>query len=221
MLSRFAVGYEQVCRAILVAFIINVALLVHMLMGLVVLGLFPAIDAAYATWRTWMIDIDHSWSCKQTWLTFHHAWKDGFRSANLAGWPQALLWMLLIYDYSVVNFHDAGTMGYVSAGLLMLIIMLYGVFSMLFWVMRANFAENNRWCIRMTMQMLIVRPLCTLITVLAFIFTVLIWLTWPGVMVAFGVSLPIFMSVGCVFYFGRIPGMDVRDTDAWKSRHQA
>ena len=94
MLARFSVGYEQVCRAILTAFVINVAFIVHTVMGLVVAGLFPSIAAAYATWRTWIIGEDHWWTCKETWTVFHRAWKSEFKQANIAGWPQLLLWLL-------------------------------------------------------------------------------------------------------------------------------
>lgn len=220
-MARFAVGYEQVCRVILTAFVINVAFIVHTVMGLVVAGLFPSIAAAYSTWRTWINSADHWWTCKETWTVFHRAWKSELKQANLAGWPMLLLWLLVIYDYSVVNFHDAGPLGYLSAGVLLLVIVVYGAFSMEFWVVHANFDENIRWCVKMTLQMLLCRPLCTLLMLVCFVFTVLIWLTWPGVLMAFGLSLPVFLAAGCVYYFGRIPGLNVRDTEAWKARHPA
>ncbi|HJG41611.1 YesL family protein [Bifidobacterium pullorum] len=221
MLARFSVGYEQVCRAILTAFVINVAFIVHTVMGLVVAGLFPSVAAAYATWRTWIISEDHWWTCKETWTVFHRAWKSEFQQANIAGWPQLLLWLLLIYDYSVVNWHDAGVMGYLSSGVLLVVLVVYGAFSMLFWAIRANFDENIRWCVKMTLQMLLCRPLCTLCLLVGFLMTVMVWLTWPGVLLAFGLSLPVLVAVGCVYFFGRIPGLNVRDTEAWKARHPA
>ena len=190
-------------------------------MGLVVAGLFPSVAAAYATWRTWIISEDHWWTCKETWTVFHRAWKSEFQQANIAGWPQLLLWLLLIYDYSVVNWHDAGVMGYLSSGVLLVVLVVYGAFSMLFWAIRANFDENIRWCVKMTLQMLLCRPLCTLCLLVGFLMTVLVWLTWPGVLLAFGLSLPVLVAVGCVYFFGRIPGLNVRDTEAWKARHPA
>lgn len=220
MFARFAVGYEQVCRVILTGFIINVAFIVHTVMGLVIVGFFPSIAAAYDTWRTWIISPEHWWTCKETWTVFHRSWKAELKSANLVGWPMLLLWALVIFDYSVVNYHDAGPVGYASAGVLLLIILIYGMFSMEFWVIHANFAESNWWCVKMTLQMLLCRPLCTLVQLLAFVFTLLIWLTWSGVLVAFGLSLPILLSVGVVYYLGKIPGMDVRDTEEWKARHR-
>ena len=112
-------------------------------------------------------------------------------------------------------------MGYLSSGVLLLVLVVYGAFSMLFWAIRANFDENIRWCVKMTLQMLLCRPLCTLCLLVGFLMTVLVWLTWPGVLLAFGLSLPVLVAVGCVYFFGRIPGLNVRETEAWKIRHPA
>ena len=76
MLRSFAVGYERFCRIVLMIAVTHVAFLVHTLMGVVVIGLFPSISATYTTYRTWWLDEDHSWSIRQTWTVFHRAWKD-------------------------------------------------------------------------------------------------------------------------------------------------
>lgn len=220
-MARFAVGYERVCRAIMTAFIIHVAFIVHTLMGLVVVGLFPAVSASFATWRTWMVAEDRWWTCKETWTIFHRAWKADLRKANLAGWPQLVLWLVVIYDYYIANWCDASTLGYATSGLLLLIIVIYGLFSLTFWTVMANFDESILWCVKMTLQMLLCRPLCTVCILVSLVFIAAAWGTWPGIFVAFGLSPLVFASSGCVYYLARIPGMNVRDTDAWKARHQA
>ena len=95
MLRSFAVGYERFCRVVLMIAVTHVAFLVHALMGVVVIGLFPSISATYTTYRTWWLDEDHSWSIRQTWTVFHRAGKDELAGATRFGWPQALLWLLL------------------------------------------------------------------------------------------------------------------------------
>ena len=59
-MTRVALTYERLCRIVLMVFVVNVAMLVHTLMGLILGGFFPSIAAAYATFRTWLIDEDQS-----------------------------------------------------------------------------------------------------------------------------------------------------------------
>lgn len=221
MMGRFAIGYERCCRAVLIAFTLNVAALVHTMLGLVVLGLFPSIGAMYGLWRTWLLKPeDRSWTVRQTWTMFHREWKSELRSANLLGWPMALLGLLVLYDYWVVNWHDAGIFGYACAGILLLLIVALGAFSMLVWTVHANFTENNRWCVRVALQMLIARPLCTLMMVVVAVLTIAIWLKWPGIAVVFGLALPSFLASICIYWFARLPGMDVRDSESYRAHHK-
>ena len=44
-MKRFAVGYEFLCRIVMMVVVANVAFLVHTLLGLVVVGFFPSIAA--------------------------------------------------------------------------------------------------------------------------------------------------------------------------------
>ena len=41
MLARFSVAYERFCRLLLTIFVVNIAMLVHTLLGAVVLGILP------------------------------------------------------------------------------------------------------------------------------------------------------------------------------------
>ena len=217
MLRSFAVGYERFCRIVLMIAVTHVAFLVHALMGVVVIGLFPSISATYTTYRTWWLDEDHSWSIRQTWTVFHRAWKDELAGANRFGGSQALLWLLLIFDYWVVNFHDAGKLGYASAGVLLIGMVFYGLFCSLSWAIRANFNESGWWIVRMTLQMVIARPLCSLFLTALVILTVCAWMTWPGLIPAFGVALPVFFIIMAVGKFGKVPGM-ARPTEDAKPR---
>ena len=220
MLGRFSIGYERVCRAILIAFTINIAAVAHTLLGLIVAGLFPSIGAMCGLWRTWLLEpSDRAWSVRETWIRFHREWKAQLKSANLLGWPMAVLWGLFLYDYWIVNWHDAGMVGYACAGILLMAIVVYGLFSMLVWVVRANFAETNRWCVRMTLQMLLARPLCSLALFAVFVLSVAMLVRWPGMLVVFGLSLPMLAGTACVYWFGRLPGMDVRESESYRRHH--
>ena len=43
------------------------------------------------------------------------------------------------------------------------------------------------------------------------ILTVLVWVQWPGILMVFGLSLPMFCTAWIVYSFGRLPGMDIHD----------
>ena len=98
-MKRFAVGYEFLCRIIMMIFVVHVAFLAHTLLGLVLVGFFPSMAATCTTYRTWLLDLkDRSWTVKQTWMTFHRAWRSELAAANRYGCPQFLDWSLLIWE---------------------------------------------------------------------------------------------------------------------------
>ena len=90
-MKRFAVGYEFLCRIVMMVVVANVAFLVHTLLGLVVVGFFPSIAATYATFRTWLLDVDdRSWSISRTWRTFHQAWLE----VEVRSWRFSRTWRI-------------------------------------------------------------------------------------------------------------------------------
>ena len=50
-MKRFAVGYEFLCRIIMMIVVVNVAFVAHTLLGLIVGGLFPSVAASFS-WQT-------------------------------------------------------------------------------------------------------------------------------------------------------------------------
>ena len=209
-MKRFAVGYEFLCRIVMMVVVANVAFLVHTLLGLVVVGFFPSIAATYATFRTWLLDVDdRSWSISRTWRTFHQAWLEELGSANLFGWPQLLIWTLLIWEYWFVQHNDLGTVGFAISGALLVINLIYGLFAFLSWAVHVNFDEKAPWVVRTSLSMVIARPLCSLMVLLLFLITVWAYYMWPGLMMVFGVAVPIFATMMAVYSWGRLPGMDV------------
>jgi uncharacterized membrane protein YesL len=213
MLSRFALSYERLCRTVVMIFVVNAAMVFHTLLGAVLVGFFPSIAAAHTCYRSWLLDEDRSWTVKHTWKTFHRAWKQELASANAFGWPLGLCWALLIFDYWVVNWHDVGGhIGIAVSGALVVLIAVFGVFTLLAWVLRSNFEEAGLWVAKTTMQMVIARPLSSLMITLLFLLNVWVWYTWPGVLVVFGLSIPAFLSSIVVYSYARLPGMDIHST---------
>lgn len=220
-MHRFAVGYEFVCRIIMMVAVVHLAFLTHMLLGLVLAGFFPSIAASCSVYRTWILDLhDRSWTVKQTWKAFHQAWKEELGPANIFGWPQFLLWVLLIWEYWLTMSNDMGTTGLVVSGLLLVLNIVYGLFVCLSWVVRSNFAQGPIWVVKTSLSMVIARPLCSLMLVLLLLITVWAYYTWPGLMVAFGLAVPIFADMMAVYSWGRIPGMDVHVLEPRESKRR-
>lgn len=210
LLSRFAVGYEQLCRVVLLAVTVNVAMLVHTLAGAVVVGFFPSLAAAYGTWRSWLLDDDRSWSVRHSWQVFHRLWRTDLAAANALGWPQAAIWAVLLYGHWLIAHNPAlrmSRLGAACAGVSIVVIVLFGLFTLLSWAVFANFDESAGWTMRVTAQMVIARPLCSLALAALVVLVAGTWQTWPGILAAFGLSVPAGAAVGCVYALGRLPGM--------------
>ena len=210
-MKRLAVGYEFICRIIMMVAVVNVAFVLHTLLGFVLGGLFPSVAASYSVFRQWLLDVEYrSWTIKRTWTTFHQAWLEEIGAANQLGWPQTIIWLLLIWEYWFVQNNDLGYVGTAVSGVLLVLNVLYGLFVFLSWSVHINFNENLLWTVRTSLVMVVARPLCSFIVLALFLATVWSYYTWPGLMMAFGPAVPIFFTMVAVYSWGKMPGMDVR-----------
>ncbi|KFF31303.1 YesL family protein [Bifidobacterium bombi] len=225
-MQRFAVGYEFICRIIMMVAVVHVAFIVHTALGLVVAGFFPSVAATCSVYRTWILDVaDRSWTVKRSWVTFHRAWKTEFASANVFGWPQFLIWALLIWDYWLTMRNDMGTMGVIVSGVLVVVNLVYGLFVFLSWPVRSNFDQGPMWVVRTSLSMVVARPLCSFMVIVLLVIVLWAYRQWPGLMAAFGLAVPMFADMMAVYSWGRLPGMDVhvlepRETKDSKHKNQ-
>jgi len=217
-LGRFSERYEQLCRAVVLIFVVQVAMIVFTVRGLVVVGFFPAVGAALATYRTWLLDDDRSWTAKRAWETFGAAWRADVRQANLLGWPLAAVWVLLLLDYAVVQLNDPSSAGVVVSGILLVAMVVGVLVTVYLWVLRANFDEGSIWLLRTAILMVIARPVCNVM--MAATFGLVGWLWWsaPGVLVVFGPAVPLFLACVVTYSFGRVTGMDIRESEPLDGR---
>ena len=183
------------------------------MLGAVVLGFFPSCAAAQTTFRTWLRAEDRSMRAKEVWGIFHGAWKNELKQANLFGWPLAVCWAVLAIDYYMMNWHARGTFDVAVSGVLFVLALVLLAFTMLVWVVRANYDERPLWIVRTTLTMIVARPLCTLLQIGLALLAILAWAQWPGLLMVFGMSLPTFCTAWIVYSFGRIPGMDIHDRE--------
>ncbi|MGO1346111.1 MAG: YesL family protein [Bifidobacterium psychraerophilum] len=213
-MKRFALGYEYLARIVMMILVVNIAIIVHTIMGLVLGGFFPSVAASYATYRAWILNPqDRSWTVRQSWTIFHRTWKRELLAANLFGWPQSLIWLVLIWEYWFVQHNNLGAMGFAVSGVLLVLNLLYALFVLVSWAIRANFDEGPLWIVRTSFSMVVVRPLSSLVMLILLVVTVMAYYKWSGLMVAFGVSLPIFVVMMVLYSWAKIPGMDVHDIE--------
>lgn len=213
-MRSFASGYERIARVVMVVFVINVAFVAHMLLGAIVAGFFPSLGATFATYRAWLLSADRSWGVKQTWMTFHRAFAEEIGSANAWGWPLLGVGALLVWEYYLTNWNDMGALGIAASGVLLGANVMFGVLALVLWVVRSHFQAPALWLVRRSMQVVLCRPLCTVMMLAVFLITVAICATWPGVFMVAGVSLPVGAAVACVYSYGRVTGFDVRERRA-------
>ncbi|MFC0675179.1 YesL family protein [Brachybacterium hainanense] len=212
-MTGIALGYERFARVVLMIFVVQIAFLVHMVLGAVLAGFFPSVAATTSTFRTWVLAEDRSWSMAQTWTVFHRAWSDDLGPANAFGWPQLVVGLFLAWEYYVVNWNDTGITGIAVSGLLLVAGVAYGVFAAVSWVVRAHLAGTAGWIVRVSLRLVVVRPVCTVAIATLLLATAWVWWTWPGILMTFGLSAPIFGVVVAVHAFGRLPGMGLHRTD--------
>ena len=148
---------------------------------------------------------------RRSWTVFHRAWRDDVVSANAFGWPQMLVVVLLLWDYFLAKSNAMGVLGIAVSGILLLVNVLVLLICAVSWVVRSNFDERPWWVIRMSVAMVIARPLLTVIVAALVVTVSAAWIKWPGILMTFGLSVPIFLIVMAVYSFGRLPGMDAHE----------
>lgn len=206
-MAKFSLMYEKLCRAILTIFVVNVAILVHTLAGLIIVGLFPSLAAANATYRTWLLSDDRSWTVSQTWKLFHREWKSNLKSSQVLGYLQLVVGILLAYDYWIVNTNArTGMTGVVLSGFLAVLLVVFLLFSVMSWVMASHFDEGLAWIARTSLGMVVARPLCSLMLLCTIFLIGWVCCRWSGVFVGFGFSLLVFAGQAVVYSFGHLSG---------------
>ncbi|MFT8356215.1 MAG: YesL family protein [Bifidobacterium aquikefiri] len=224
-MRRISLGYEYLARIVMMIVVVNIAIIVHTLFGLVAAGFFPSISAAYSTYRRWILSVDdRSWSITKTWKVFFHEWKSDFVGANVFGWIQFVVWAVLLWEYWFVQQNNLGQMGFAVSGILLVLNIIYILFVLESWAIRSHFNERAGWIIRTTFTMILVRPICTFFVLVVVLLVGVAYYKWPGLMVACGISIPIFTTMMCIYSWGKLPSMDIHQIepleDDLKKRHQ-
>ena len=74
----------------------------------------------------------------------------------------------------------AGTFDVAVSGVLFVLALVLLAFTMLVWVVRANYDERPLWIVRTTLTMIVARPLCTLLQIGLALLAILAWAAMAG-----------------------------------------
>jgi uncharacterized membrane protein YesL len=175
-------------------------------MGVVVVGFFPSLAATVGVFRRWALAEDRIWTIAETWTLFHQLWKDELKSANILGWLETIIWAVLGIDYWIVNFHITSVFGTFVAGFLFMIMIFAVLATVVSWVLHVHFDERTMWILRMTIQMIIARPLMSLILICSELAVLAAYWQWPGLLMTFGWAVPAGVATWVVWQYGKLPG---------------
>lgn len=209
-MRALALGYERLCRGILLVAVVNALIMVHALLGLMLLGLFPAVAAAMTTLRSALLDEDRTGGVMHTVRLFHGAWRAELGPANRLGWAQLVAGALLAWDYYLVNWNPlGGTLGIAVSGILLLVLAGYAVVCLISWVVHAHVDAGAVPAMRMSALLALTRPLCAVGVAVTAGAVVASWRAWPGVGLAFGPAMLLGAVLLVVAATGRLEGLRI------------
>ena len=206
-MASLAERYEAACRVVLLIVVVSAATVLFTLRGAVIAGFFPAVAAAHTVYRARLLDADGDRSLRRAVALFARSWREEFPRANAPGavllGAAAVLWL----DHRILGGVDVDGIGVAVTGVLLVVSALFALFAVEFWVVRAHFEERTRWHVRTTVQLLLARPVCTLMLGAVLLLLLALATSLPGLgLAAAGAVLP-FAATAVVAAFGRLPGL--------------
>lgn len=184
---------------------VNAAIVVFTIRGLIVAGFFPAVAAAAGTYRRWLLSDEKRWGIIETWRCFSALWHSEMPNANSLGYALAAAWTLVLFDYRVLTVMQLGVIGPFIAGILIVVALFLLLVTAVIWPVRATFAESTWWQVRYSANLILARPLCSL--ALTAEFFIVLWglVYYPAIVVTAGPSALLFITTVTVFAFGHLP----------------
>ena len=181
--------------------------IVHVLMGGVVLGVYPATAAVVAVLRRDRMEAD-DWPAARrrpsVWREFHDEWRRELVSANLIGLVLTLGWAVVIYDHRLLRAVDMAA-GPILQGLLWLFTLALLVVTATVFVLHAHFAEGPGQVLRRSAVLTIARPVLALVCAGMLAVTLGLYYVLPGLAVVFGTVAPAFAIMAYIWQTGVLP----------------
>lgn len=166
-------------------FLLNLLWLLFSIAGLFVFGLFPATVALFAVIRKLTMDSREISIFK----LFLHTFKNEFLKANLLGYIWAAIGLILFLDLRVLQqlqttiFHQSLTI------ILYVIIFVFLLLSLYLLPIFVHFQLKKREYIKYAFVLAVGRPIQSILMIVAFLVTLYLMWSFPGIIPVFGASL--------------------------------
>ena len=179
----------------------------HVLLGGIVLGIYPATAAVFAVLRRDRMEAD-DWEGgrhrSSVWREFHDEWRREIVSANIIGLVLTAGWAVVVYDHRLLRAVDMAA-GPILQGLLWLFTLALLVVTATVFVLHAHFAEGPARILRRSAVLTLARPVLALVCAGILAVTLGLYYVLPGLAVVFGAVAPAFMITSYVWQTGVLP----------------
>ena len=172
----------QLCEWIMKLFLLNVLWIGFTLIGFGVFGFFPATVAMFQLIMDWMNKKDTKMV-----TTFWNSYKSNFLKSNKMGLVIVLIGSILITDLQF--FHRYDTLVFKVLYLMNLSMLLFYVVNCLYIIQTFNhFNVNTYQYFKYAILIGITNPIKTIMIIITFILSSLVFLIYPGLFIMFGGS---------------------------------
>lgn len=177
-------GLYRLCEFIMRLAYVNLLWILFTLLGLVVLGVFPATAALYAVTRKWELkgtDIP-------IWKTYWETYKREFIKANVAGYIFLAIGIILFVDLKFFQSRGGSAFVLISYVFLVLFI-IYLIMCLFLFPVFAHFDLKSFHYIKQTFLFILSRPLEALIAAAGCLASYFLMMRIPGIILFFSMSL--------------------------------
>lgn len=166
-------------------FLLNLLWFIFSVLGLLVLGIFPATAALFAVMRKLLMQSEDISIFKLFW----NSYKNEFLKSNLLGFVISFIGFLLYIDYRVLQQLSVNILHQSLTITLFILIFLYLLVSIYIFPIFVHFNMSTFGYIKHAFILAIARPLKTLLVIVGLAVILYVLRLVPGLIPVFGVSL--------------------------------
>ncbi|MGP4039182.1 YesL family protein [Gracilibacillus sp. D59] len=166
-------------------FFLNILWVLFTLMGIVILGIFPATTALFAVTRKLIMQDEDTPISSLFWSTY----KKEFARSNLLAAVISLIGAILVVDIYILMQLEPSILNQTIQVFLLLVFMVYLITTIYVFPIFVHFDLSIFECIKYAFVLVIGRPLYTMLLIICLIIISLMLRSIPGLIPVFGVSL--------------------------------
>lgn len=172
-------------------FYINLLWVIFSLLGIAIIGVFPATAAMFAVLRKLIIESEDTPILKNFWINY----KSEFLKANIIGYITLAIGYLLITDIRVLHQLESSILNQSVTIALYIIILLYILIAFYLFPVFSHYNLKTLDYFKYSVVLVIAKPLQTVFLFLGFILILFVYQRLPGLIPVFGVSIFSFFAM--------------------------